>query len=87
MENNLIIFFRNSPHNLKSLNQEDQLLVGAAEQRNASSSTIKKASFVQFTIPSFAGIVVAGFETKLEIKKPKTTLEKLENVFNSPPFF
>lgn len=78
-------FFRNSPHNFKSLNTESQLFVSPVEQGRA--ATFKKASFVQFTVPSFTGIVTAGFETKIEVNKPETTLEKLENIFNSPPFF
>jgi hypothetical protein len=69
------------------LNQESQLLVSPPEQGTATSTSYKKASFVQLTVPSFAGIVVAGLETKIEVKKPTTTLEKLENLFISPPFF
>lgn len=70
-------FHRNSPHNLKSLNQEVKR--GPFEQGNA----YIKASFVQFAIPNFG---VAEFEAKIEVIKPKITLEKLENIFNSPPF-
>jgi hypothetical protein len=77
----LIFYLRNSPHNFKSLNQENETAM-SFEQGNTSS--YKKASLVQFAIPNFG---VAGLETKIEINKPKITLEKLENVFNSPPHF
>lgn len=48
------------------------------EKKNGSSA------FVQFSIPQFSGMI--GVETNFEVKKPQTTLEKLENLFTSPIF-
>ena len=45
---------------------------------------VGSSSFVQFSIPQFSGMV--ALETKFEVTKQKTTMEKLESLFTSPFF-
>jgi hypothetical protein len=73
------IYNRNSPHNFKSLQNPDSAAMVQKEQGMQKSEKI--TSFVQFTVPQFNGIVTAGLETKIEVNKPKTSLEKLESLF------
>lgn len=73
---------RNSPHNFKKQNTE-----GASSSKGQelmASESKFTTSFVQFSIPQFSGIV--SVETKVVINKPKTSLEKFENLFNFPIF-
>lgn len=43
-----------------------------------------KSSIVQFAVPQFSGIV--SVETKFEVNKPKTSLDKFEALLNFPIF-
>jgi hypothetical protein len=73
---------RDSPHNFKKQNAES--IVGPAKGQEIMSIETKSKSYVQFSIPQFTGIV--SVETKLEVKKPRTTLEKFESLFSFPIF-
>ncbi|CRL02154.1 CLUMA_CG015058, isoform A [Clunio marinus] len=68
------LYNRNSPHNFKKQNAEN---VKSFKEQETNVADVKM-SFVQFSIPQLTGIV------SVEVKKPKTTLEKLENLMNFP---
>lgn len=76
---------RNSPHNFKSLQNAEAVVAIEKEQgMKADPKKVGSSSFVQFSIPQFSGMV--ALETKFEVTKQKTSLEKLENLFTSPIF-
>lgn len=77
--NNLFISFsRNSPHNFKKQNTES---TSVAKEQDALTTDFKyKSHLVQLTIPTLSNGVVS-VETNLEVKKPKTTVEKLESLY------
>ena len=76
---------RNSPHNFKSLQNAEEVIAIEKEQgMKADSKKVGSSSFVQFSVPQFSGMV--ALETKFEVTKQKTSLEKLENLFASPIF-
>lgn len=78
---NSLSLIRNSPHNLKKQNVE----TAAAKGQEPATTEMKfKSPRVHFTVPNFVGIV--SVETTLEVTKPKTSVEKLESLFNFPIF-
>lgn len=78
------LYNRNSPHNFKSLQNADNMSMSKEQGMMTDKQNGSSSAFVQFSIPQFSGMIAV--ETTYEVKKPQTSLEKIENLFTSPIF-